>query len=154
MRRDLALPALVIDPALHASVDTRHGHPIDLVEMSDRLRVLSLPVLHDELLDSVVGIHPQTGLSTVRAGIANQPREAVLSAGGFTEEFIAEVNDISLVGIAMPRRPGLVYDGRYRPRRGDRTGADSASSDPSDCVGLLVAEDPRGTLRMVGVLPT
>jgi hypothetical protein len=73
--RYLLLPAPVVKPALLATMDSTRGHPIRLVEVRNRLVVLTLPVLDDETVIPVVGIDGQADAATTRAAIPQEPVE-------------------------------------------------------------------------------
>ena len=89
MNRYLLLPAPVVKLALLATVDSARGHPIRLVEVRNRLVVLTLPVFDDETVIPVVGIDRQANAATTRAGIPQEPVEAMLTPCLLAEDLVA-----------------------------------------------------------------
>lgn len=90
------------------------GEYVRLVEVRDRLVMLTLSVLDHEPMRRVVGVHRQA-TSPISSRVADQPIEAVLAARGFAEDRVAQIDNVSLVRVrACPAsahfRLGALYD--------------------------------------------
>jgi hypothetical protein len=70
-------------------MDSTRGHPIRLVEVRNRLVVLTLLVLDDETVIPVVGIDRKAKAATTRAGISQEPVEAMLTPCPLAEDLVA-----------------------------------------------------------------
>jgi hypothetical protein len=72
---------------------------VRLVEVRDRLVVLTLPVLDHEPACHVEGVYRQGPAPSISSGVADEPIKAVLTARGFADDRVAQVEDVSLVRV-------------------------------------------------------
>jgi hypothetical protein len=98
VRRNLDGPTLVVYPSLDSAMYAADGEHVGLVEVRDRLVVLTLSILDHELTRRVVGVHRQA-TSPISSRVADQPIEAVLAARGFAEDRVAQIDNVSLVRV-------------------------------------------------------
>lgn len=80
---------------MHAA-DREH---VRLVEVRDRLVMLTLSVLDHEPMRRVVGVHRQGATPPISSSVADQPIEAVLGARALAEDRVAQVENVSLVRV-------------------------------------------------------
>jgi hypothetical protein len=101
--RHLDVTPAVVERALLATADATDR--LAAVEERDRLVMLAFAVLDDEAMLGVESVDGQRARTAVTAGIANQPREAMLPASALAEDVVAEIDDIALVTV-------LTHEGR------------------------------------------
>ncbi len=87
---------------------------VGLVEVRDRLVVLTLSILDHELTRRVVGVHRQGAPATIPPRIAGKPTEAMLTARRLPEDRVAQIDHVSLVRV----RTRAAADGRPLIRGG------------------------------------
>lgn len=97
---------------MHAA-DREH---VRLVEVRDRLVVLTLSILHYEATPRIVGVYRQGATPPVSSRVADQPIKAVLAARAFAENPVAQIDNVSLVrvracptGAHDPLEPAATY---------------------------------------------
>jgi hypothetical protein len=98
--RNLDCPAFIVYPALLSPMHTADSQHLGLVEVRHGLSVLTLLILDYELVARVVGIHGKGATSTITAGVAHEPIKAMLATRTLSEDRIAQVNHVALVGVS------------------------------------------------------
>ena len=97
MARNLLLPALVVSTALIPAVNTAHRHNLWLVEVRDRLVVLTLSILHDQGVVRIERVDGKSSPPRVRSGVADEPLKRVLPLRLLVEDLVTEVDHVRLV---------------------------------------------------------
>ncbi|MGW3652035.1 hypothetical protein [Streptomyces sp. NPDC000878] len=97
MRGNLGVAVGVVEGPLLAPMDAADSQPVRFVEERDRLIMLALSVLHNELVLGPVAVDGHLDAAPISARV-----EAVLPLRDLTEILVAEVEDVCLVTFGSP----------------------------------------------------
>ena len=97
VRWDQFVPARVVERTLQAAVHTADGQPPGLIEVGNRLVVLALAVLHDQVRLRPVTVNRQPNLSPGRSWVSKKPVKAVLPNPGLAQYLVAQLENVELV---------------------------------------------------------
>ena len=97
VRWDQFVPARVVERTLQAAMHTADGQPLGLVKVRNRLVVLALAVLHDQVGVRPVAVNRQPDLSPGRSCVAKKPVKAMLPNPGLPHYLVAQLQNVELV---------------------------------------------------------